>query len=110
MNTTALLPQALELTMLLCLAAPWLMNLRRMLRSRQPEGRALSAMLIILAGYTAGVLAKLLTAGSGASLPIAFWFFLLNTLTVSANVALVCRYRRSVLRAARWTESRMTFV
>mgnify|MGYP000845447726 FL=1 len=110
MTTTTTLPQALELTMLLCLAAPWLMNLRRMLRSRQPEGRALSATPIILAGYCAGVLAKALAAAPGTPLPVAFWFCLLNTLTISANVALACHYRRPALRKLRWTESRLTFV
>lgn len=110
MNSLATLPQALELTMLLCLAAPWLLNLRRMLRSRQPEGRAVSTTLIILAGYIAGLLAKSLATAAGAQLPISFWFCLLNTLTVSANVVLVCRYRRPALRKARWTESRLSFV
>lgn len=110
MTTTTTLPQALELTMLLCLAAPWLLNLRRMLRSRQPEGRALSATLIILAGYIAGVGAKALSAAPGTPLPMAFWFCLLNTLTISANVALACHYRRPALRKLRWAESRLSIV
>jgi len=110
MTTASLLPQALELTMLICLSAPWLMNLGRMWRTRQPEGRALSVTLIILAGYAAGVLAKAFATAPGTPLPISFWFFLLNTLTVGANVMLACRFRRPALRRAHWTESRLTFV
>ncbi len=83
------------------------MNLCRMLRGRQAEGRALSAMLIILAGYCAGVLAKALSAAPGTLPPIALWFCLLNTLTVSANVAPTWHYRRLALRAARGAQRRV---
>lgn len=99
MNSSAqLLPQTLELTMLVCLALPWPLNALRMLRSRRPEGRALPATLILLAGYLAGLLAKWLAAPVGVALPPVFWLCLLNAATISANVALTWHFSRRLAR------------
>jgi hypothetical protein len=89
-----LLPALLEAAMMLCFGIAWPVASLRMLRSRRPEGKGLVFTAIILSGYIAGALAKLASAAHGHELPPVFWLYLLNTVSVCANLLLQWALRR----------------
>jgi hypothetical protein len=66
-----------------------------MLQSRSVQGRGLVFTLVILAGYLAGVVSKLLAMHDGASLPPVFWLYVLNSVSVGANASLQWHLGRS---------------
>ncbi|MEP7300932.1 MAG: hypothetical protein ABI699_05340 [Caldimonas sp.] len=84
MNT----PQLLEAAMLVCFGVAWPIANLRMLRSHRAEGKGLAFTLIILCGYVAGSLAKLVGATPGAGPSPMFWLYLLNTASVAVNLSL----------------------
>ena len=86
--------EILEALMLVCFGLAWPMATLRLLRSGSAEGRRLGFTLVILCGYLAGALSKLLGTPASAGLPPVFWLYLLNTLSVGANAALQWHFRR----------------
>jgi hypothetical protein len=87
-------PEILEAVMLVCFGLAWPMAALKMLHSGRADGRALGFTLVILVGYLAGALSKLLAAQAGASLQPVFWLYLLNTFSVGANAALQWHFSR----------------
>jgi hypothetical protein len=83
--------QICEAAMLVCFGTAWPLSNLRMLRSGRVEGRGLLPTGLVLAGYGAGMLAKLLAAGA---LPPLFWLYLLNSFSVGLNLALQWHYGR----------------
>jgi hypothetical protein len=91
-------PVVFEALMLICFGLAWPLATLRMLRSGRADGRGLGFTLVILAGYLAGVMSKLLGLHDGTGLPPVFWLYVLNSLSVGVNAALQWRYtRRAVL-------------
>lgn len=94
----------LEAAMLVCFGLAWPLANLRMLRHRRVEGRGLLPTGLVLAGYMAGIAAKL-SAGGGGGLPPIFWLYLLNAASVSLNMALQWYFARRpgppAVRAAR---------
>ena len=82
--------------MLLCFGLAWPLATLKRLRCKSAQGRNLGFTFIILGGYLAGVVSKLLGLHSGASLPPVFWLYVLDSLSVGVNAAL-----QSALRSAR---------
>jgi len=89
--------QALEAAMLVCFGVAWPLNLLLMLRRRRPEGKGMCFTAVIASGYVCGALAKvLLHLHTGAPLQPVFWLYMLNALSVAANVAAQVYFRPSV--------------
>jgi hypothetical protein len=86
--------EVFEAVMLVCFGLAWPLATLRMLQSRSAQGRGLGFTLIILAGYLAGVLSKLLGMHAGTSLPPVFWLYVLNSASVGANAALQWHFAR----------------
>lgn len=87
-NTLAML---LEAVMLVCFGIAWPLANLRMLRTGRAEGKGMAFTAIILCGYVAGALAKLAWATSAHTLPLVFWLYVLNTVSVGANLLLQWR-------------------
>lgn len=93
MNPTALadptlLPALLEALMILCFGVAWPVANLRMLRTGRPEGKGVAFTSIVLCGYVAGALAKLVLASDGQPLAAVFWLYALNTASVATNLVL----------------------
>lgn len=93
----------LEVAMLTCFGISWPPAAWRMLRRRRAEGRGVLPTGLVLAGYLAGLAAKVCIACDSGVLPPIFWLYLLNAISVSVNLALQwhygCRPRASARRA-----------
>ena len=89
-----LLPMLLEAVMLICFGIAWPLANLRMLRTGRAEGKGMAFTAIILCGYIAGALAKLAGATSAHTLPAVFWLYVLNTVSVAANLLLQWRLAR----------------
>jgi hypothetical protein len=85
------LAMLLEAVMLICFGIAWPLANLRMLRTGRVEGKDMAFTAIILCGYVAGALAKLAWATSAHTLPLVFWLYVLNTLSVGGNLLLQWR-------------------
>ncbi len=88
-----------EITMLVCFGAAWPVSIYKSLKSRQVAGKSLPFLVIILIGYGAGVLHKLLYHYDAV-----IFLYLLNALMVAFDIFLYLRnrlyhVRRSLLEA-----------
>ena len=82
--------ELLETVMLLCFGLSWPVSLVRALRQGSRGSAGVPFMCLILMGYFAGTLAKLMTSG----LCFVFYVYLFNIIMVSANLT-VSLYRRT---------------
>lgn len=89
----------LEALMLACFGISWPLAAWRMLRLRRAEGRGLLPTALVLAGYLAGLTAKVCAACGGGTLAPIFWLYLLNATSVSVNLALQWHFGRRPARA-----------
>jgi hypothetical protein len=89
-----LLATLLEVAMLICFGVAWPLANLRMLRSGRAEGKGTAFTAIILCGYVAGALAKLVLASYCQALPPVFWLYVLNTVSVGSNLLLQWRLGR----------------
>ena len=87
----SMLAMLLEAVMLICFGVAWPLANLRMLRSGRAEGKGIAFTAIILCGYIAGALAKLAWTTSPHTLPLVFWLYVLNTLSVGGNLLLQWR-------------------
>lgn len=93
-----------EIAMLVCFGAAWPVSIYKSLRSRQVAGKSLSFLIIVLVGYAAGVLHKLLFRYD-----LVIFLYLLNALMVALDIFLYLRNRlyhsRRSLREAAGAEN-----
>jgi hypothetical protein len=92
-----------EITMLVCFGAAWPVSIYKSLKSRQVAGKSLPFLIIVLVGYGAGVLHKLLYHYDAV-----IFLYLLNALMVAFDILLYLRnrlyhVRRSILEAGEKT-------
>lgn len=86
--------QMLEALMLVCFGVSWPLDIINTLRKRQSGGKSQVFMAVIVAGYLAGVAAKVLAARADARpLPPVLWLYLVNIALVAADMAVTWRYR-----------------
>lgn len=85
------IPEAL---MLLCFAVAWIPNIHKAYTSRTARGVSLPFMVVVLAGYLAGVVHKVLYGLDGVLV-----IYLLDTALVLAGIALTLRNRALDRRA-----------
>ncbi len=87
--------EVLEAAMLVAFGVAWPVDILRTLRTRRVEGKSLAFMGLILAGYGAGLAAKLLRAADAGAWPeVVSAMYVVNGLLVAADMALVAKYRR----------------
>ncbi|MFA4944704.1 MAG: hypothetical protein WC789_08405 [Lentisphaeria bacterium] len=78
-----------EAIMLLCFGAAWPFSIFRLLKTQRAEGKSVWFLLVILAGYAAGILHKLTGRLDGV-----IALYILNLAMVSLDLALCLRYKR----------------
>ena len=82
-----------EILMLLCFGAAWPFSIYRSIKSRSIEGKSLFFLLVVLVGYVAGVLHKILYRFDNV-----VYLYALNGCMVLADIALYLRNRNLVAR------------
>ena len=87
-----------EAIMLLCFGAAWPFSIIKSWRSRTCKGKSIFFLFVILVGYAAGILNK--TTNGLCHDPVLI-LYALNTLMVTADIALYFRNRRLELTTAR---------
>lgn len=82
--------ELLESTMLICFGLSWPMNLAKNIKAKSARNMSLQFILLIIAGYVAGISAKLYNHRYNYVLVV----YLLNLIVVSANVVVYFINRR----------------
>ncbi|PKL07636.1 MAG: hypothetical protein CVV51_13050 [Spirochaetae bacterium HGW-Spirochaetae-7] len=78
-----------EVIMLLCFGAAWPVSIAKSLKTRRTDGKSLVFLLIVIAGYAAGIVNKLLYKPD-----FVVWLYALNATMVSIDAGLWLRNRR----------------
>lgn len=82
--------QLLEAAMLVCFGCSWPMNLIKNIKCKSAKSMSLPFILLITAGYIAGISAKLITHQINYVLVV----YILNIIIVSMNIAVYFYNRR----------------
>lgn len=82
--------QILEASMLICFGISWPMNVYKNIKAKTAKSMSIQFILLIIAGYIAGIAAKLLTHTVNYVLAV----YVLNLAIVSVNVFVYFRNRR----------------
>ncbi len=77
-----------EIIMLVCFGAAWPVSIYKSLRTREVAGKSLPFLVIILVGYAAGILHKIVY-----HYDLVIFLYALNALMVSADIAIYLRNR-----------------
>lgn len=77
----------LESVMLICFGLSWPLNVIKAYRARTARGTSLTFIVLIIIGYVAGIIAKLITGQTNYVLAV----YLLNLAIVSVNVIVYFR-------------------
>ncbi|WP_317854916.1 hypothetical protein [Chakrabartyella piscis] len=88
-----------EALMLLCFGAAWPLSIYRSYTSRTTGGKSLPFLLVIILGYVAGIINKLLY-----NYDFVLYLYILNMAMVSVDALLWIRNRRIELKAKEETE------
>lgn len=75
-----------EIIMLLCFGAAWPVSIAKSFRSRNTGGKSLVFLLVILAGYAAGIAHKIIHKPD-----FVVWLYFLNAAMVGADTVLWIR-------------------
>jgi hypothetical protein len=76
-----------EIVMLVCFGASWPLSLVKTIRAKNPAGKSLMFMYLILLGYLSGGLNKLYVKWDDV-----FWLYMFNGLMVATDIALTHYY------------------
>ncbi len=85
-----------ESIMLLCFGFSWPLSIAKTLRTRIVRGKSPAFMLLIITGYTAGILHKLLNPLPPDARPLAhliIYLYILNLILVILDLLLYLKYR-----------------
>ena len=86
--------EILEVIMIVSFGASWPLNVLKSYRARTTKGKSLAFLLLILFGYVAGIISKLVNeaymADIGAKWYVLF-FYVLNFIMVSADLCMYVR-------------------
>ena len=77
-----------EIAMLVCFGAAWPVSIYKSLKTRAVAGKSLFFLIIVLVGYVAGVLHKLIF-----HYDLVIFLYLLNAVMVSLDIVLYLRNR-----------------
>ncbi len=75
--------------MLVCFGLAWPFSIHKSYKSRQTEGKSVVFLYVVVAGYIAGIIHKLLY-----SRDVVVFLYLLNSLMVSTDITLYYRNKR----------------
>ena len=92
-----MLPEILEIIMVLCFGASWPFNVARSYKARTAKGKSLVFLLCIIIGYLAGIAAKFTNAEYMSSFGTKWYvlvFYFINLAMVLADLAVYFRNRR----------------
>ena len=81
--------QVFEMIMLICFGASWPFALLKTIRVKNPAGKSLLFMYLILIGYISGILNKIPGIGHYDHV---LWLYVLNTLMVFTDLVLTQYY------------------
>ncbi|HIT87957.1 MAG TPA: hypothetical protein IAB62_09705 [Candidatus Coprocola pullicola] len=79
----------LEAIMLLCFGAAWPFSIIRSFKSKSTNGKSLAFLLVLILGYIAGILNKLLYDND-----IVLYLYILNLIMVSTDAILWIRNKK----------------
>ena len=85
----------LEIAMLVCFGAAWPVSIWKSVRTRQVAGKSLFFLVIVLVGYGAGILHKLIY-----QFDLVIYLYALNALMVSIDIVLYLRNRLYHIRVS----------
>jgi hypothetical protein len=77
-----------EIVMLLCFGAAWPFSIYRTYRAKSNSGKSAAFLCIVLIGYAAGILHKILN-----NYDMVVWFYALNMMMVAVDLSLFIRNR-----------------
>ncbi|MBR5379167.1 MAG: hypothetical protein IK140_01385 [Clostridia bacterium] len=89
--------EILEIAMLVCFGASWPLNVIKSYKARTTKGKSLGFLILIIVGYIAGIVSKLLNESYMNSFSQKWYvlcFYVLNLAMVSTDLALYFRNRR----------------
>ena len=89
-----MIPEILEIVMIVSFGASWPMNVMKSYKARTTKGKSLAFLCLILFGYVAGILSKLLNPvymAAFASKWYVLFFYVLNFIMVATDLALYYR-------------------
>lgn len=92
-----MIPEILEIVMIVSFGASWPMNVMKSYKARTTKGKSLAFLCLILFGYVAGILSKLLNPvymAAFASKWYVLFFYVLNFIMVATDLALYVRNYR----------------
>ena len=95
--TTAFITDLLEALTIFCFGLSWPISIRKSLISRTAKGKSLFFEIFLLIGYACGIARKFiqLNAGSeGFMFFLSFFFYILNFIEISIDVALYFRNKK----------------
>lgn len=75
--------------MLICFGAAWPVSIYKSYTSKKVEGKSVAFLFIIVVGYIAGIIHKLLYSPDAV-----IYLYILNSLMVSIDIALYYRNKR----------------
>ena len=89
--------EILEIVMILSFGASWPLNVRKSYRARTTQGKSLAFLVLIFAGYIAGIASKLCNDSYMAEFDrkwYVLFFYVLNLCMVAVDMALYARNYR----------------
>ncbi len=89
--------EVLEICMVLAFGASWPMNVAKSYKARSAKGKSISFLILIFAGYVAGIASKFANEAYMASFAEKWYvlvFYFINITMVSVDIALYIRNRR----------------
>ena len=89
--------EILEIIMIVSFGASWPMNVMKSYRARTAKGKSVAFLCLILFGYVAGIASKLVNEAYMASFAqkwYVLFFYVLNFIMVSADLAMYIRNRK----------------
>ena len=78
-----------EIIMLVCFGLAWPFSIYKSYKSRDTKGKSVLFLFIVVIGYIAGIIHKLLYSRDGV-----VFLYLLNSIMVSADIVLYYRNKR----------------
>ena len=82
-----------EAVMLLCFGASWPTAIIKTVRAKNPAGKSIGFMVLIIIGYIAGIINKFVN-NPAAFTDWVMWLYVVNTMMVATDLTLVIHYRR----------------
>ena len=87
-----MLPEILEIVMIVSFGASWPLNVMKSYKARTTKGKSLAFLLLILFGYVAGILSKFLNPEFNFTEKwYVVFFYILNFVMVATDVGLYYR-------------------